>query len=275
MPSPGTAAEGYGWVAFKLLPARRRSGSGKPDVSRDCRGRRRVVVSTPMRLLLVEDSQRLARTLVAGLSQAGMVVDAVGDGIHADQLLSGEPYDGVVLDLALPRLDGLEVLRRARERGNKVPVLILTASGETADRVHGLNAGADDYLAKPFDLAELVARLRALRRRSNGHAHVLFALGALTFDSVTQVFRVGEQPLALTPREHQVLEVLITHAGRPVRKAAVCGRLCTLDDAVTPDAIEIYVHRLRKRLAGSGTHIRTLRGLGYLLEPATETIASH
>ena len=142
-----------------------------------------------MRLLLVEDSQRLARSLVAGLTQAGMVVDAVVDGIQADQLLSGEPYDAVVLDLALPRLDGLEVLRRARDRGNDVPVLILTASGETADRVRGLNAGADDYLPKPFDLAELVARLRALGRRHSGHAHVLFALGALTFDSVTQLFR--------------------------------------------------------------------------------------
>lgn len=228
-----------------------------------------------MRLLLVEDSQRLARSLVAGLTQAGMVVDAVGDGVQADQLLSAEAYDAVVLDLALPRLDGLEVLRRARERSNTVPMLILTASGETADRVRGLNAGADDYLPKPFDLAELVARLRALGRRRNGHAHVVFALGALTFDSVTQVFRLGGEPLVLTPREHQVLEVLMTHAGRPVRKAVVCSRLCTLDDVVTPDAIEIYVHRLRKRLAGSGTQIRTLRGLGYLLEPATGTIAPH
>ena len=221
-----------------------------------------------MRLLLVEDSQRLARSLVAGLAQAGMVVDSVVDGLQADQLLSNEPYDAVVLDLALPRLDGLEVLRRARDRGNDVPVLILTASGETADRVRGLNAGADDYLVKPFDLDELVARLRALWRRHSGHASVMFALGALTFDSVTQLFRVGTQPLPLPPREHQVLEVLMTHAGRPVRKATVCDSLCSLDDAVTPDAVEIYVHRLRKRLAGSGAQIRTLRGLGYLLEPA-------
>jgi two-component system response regulator TctD len=228
-----------------------------------------------MRLLLVEDSPRLARSLLAGLAQAGMVVDAVVDGVQADQLLSGERYEAVVLDLALPRLDGLEVLRRARDRGNDVPVLILTASGETADRVRGLNAGADDYLSKPFDLAELVARLRALGRRRNGHPRALFALGALTFDSVAQLFRVSAQTLALPPREHQVLEVLIRHAGRPVRKATVCDRLCTLDDAVTPDAIEIYVHRLRKRLAGSGTQIRTLRGLGYLLEPAAATIESH
>ena len=228
-----------------------------------------------MRLLLVEDSQRLARSLVAGLGQAGMVVDAVVDGVQADQLLSGEQYDAVVLDLALPRLDGLEVLRRARDRGNDVPVLILTASGETADRVRGLNAGADDYLPKPFDLDELVARLRALWRRRSGHAHVLLALGALTFDSVTQLFCIGTRTLALPPREHQVLEVLMTHAGRPVRKTTVCHRLCTLDDAITPDAIEIYVHRLRKRLAGSGTQIRTLRGLGYLLEPTAETIESH
>ena len=227
-----------------------------------------------MRLLLVEDSPRLARSLVAGLAQAGMVVDAVVDGIQADQLLSGERYEAVVLDLALPRLDGLEVLRRARDRGNDVPVLILTASGETADRVRGLNAGADDYLSKPFDLAELIARLRALGRRRSGHPRVLFAIGALTFDSVTQLFRIRAQTLALPPREHQVLEVLIRHAGRPVRKATVCDCLCTLDDAVTPDAIEIYVHRLRKRLGGSGTQIRTLRGLGYLLEPAVGTIES-
>jgi two-component system response regulator TctD len=221
-----------------------------------------------MRVLLVEDSLRLSRSLGAGLGEAGMVVDAVVDGLQADQLLRAEPYDAVVLDLALPRVDGLEVLRRARDRGNDVPVLILTASGETADRVRGLNAGADDYLPKPFDLAELVARLRALGRRRAGRAHALLALGALTFDSIGQLFRVGGQTLALPPREHQVLEVLMTHAGRPVRKATVCGCLCTLDDSMTTDAVEIYVHRLRKRLAGSGVRIRTLRGLGYLLEAA-------
>lgn len=219
-----------------------------------------------MRVLLVEDNERLAAALGHGLVLAGVVVDAVGDGCHADQLLAGEDYDAVVLDLALPRLAGLEVLRRARARGNDVPVLILTASGQTAERVRGLNAGADDYLPKPCDLDELVARLRAIGRRRAGHAASTVACGALCFDGVSRVFRLHGRELELPPRERALLEVLLLAAGRPLGKRVIGERLCRIDESLTPDAIEIYVHRLRRRLEGSGVTIRTLRGLGYRLE---------
>jgi two-component system response regulator TctD len=219
-----------------------------------------------MRVLLVEDNPKLAQTLQQGLSGAGMVTDTVHDGLHADQLLAHEDYDVVVLDLALPGLPGLEVLRRARARDNAVPVLILTASGETADRVHGLNEGADDYLAKPFDLAELVARLRAIARRRVGRAHAVFECGRLRYDTVSRIFSVDGNALSLPPREHAVLELLVAHPGSPVSKQVLCDRMCTLDESVSPEAIDIYIHRLRKRLEGGGMRIRTLRGLGYLLE---------
>ncbi|HEY6132676.1 MAG TPA: response regulator [Rubrivivax sp.] len=219
-----------------------------------------------MRVLVVEDSARLARSLTAALREAGMVVDALADGMQAEQALAAEDYDVTVLDLALPRMGGMEVLRRARARGNDVPVLILTASGEIADRVRGLNAGADDYLPKPFDLCELIARLRAIGRRRTGRSNAVFTLGPLSYDSVSQCFQLDAEQLQLPPREHQVLEVLITYAGRPVSKAMLCSRLCSLDESITPDAIEIYVHRLRRRLPPDGLQIRTLRGLGYMIE---------
>jgi DNA-binding response OmpR family regulator len=226
-----------------------------------------------MRVLLVEDNPRLVRSLSAGLRDAGMVLDAVSDGLHADQLLHGEDYDAVVLDLELPRLSGLEVLQRARSRGNDVPVLILTASGETPERVRGLNAGADDYLPKPFELDELVARVRAVGRRRSGHAHPVLSLGRLCCDTVGMMFTVGGQPLLLPPREHGVLQALITRAGRPVSKAMLAEQLCSLDDSISPEAVEIYIHRLRRKIEGSGTCIRTLRGLGYMLEAADDAPA--
>jgi two-component system response regulator TctD len=219
-----------------------------------------------VRVLLVEDNLKLAESLKQGLGTAGMVVDAVGDGLHADQLLCHEEYDVVVLDLSLPGISGLEVLRRTRTRSNGVPVLILTASGETEDRVHGLNAGADDYLPKPFDLAELVARLRAIARRRVGRAHPVFECGRLRYDTVSRVFSVDGDRLSLPPREHAVLEFLVAQPGSPVSKQLLCNRMCTLDEAISPEAIDIYIHRLRKRLEGAGVRIRTLRGLGYLLE---------
>lgn len=226
-----------------------------------------------MRVLLIEDNANLVRSLVAGMGKAGMVVDEVRDGLHADQLLQAEDYDAVVLDLALPRLDGMEVLRRARARGNDVPVLILTASGELPEKVRGLNAGADDYLPKPFELDELVARLHAIARRRSGHAHAVLRVGRLAYDTASLLFTVDGQALPLPPREHGVLEALVRQAGRPVSKVKLGDRLCTLDDAVTPQALEIYVHRLRKKLDGSGIRIRTLRGLGYLLEQGPDAPA--
>ncbi len=219
-----------------------------------------------MRVLLAEDNPQLLRSLARALGESGMVLDCVEDGLHADQLLQVQSYDVLVLDLTLPRLDGLDVLRRLRARGSGLPVLILTARGGTDDRVRGLNEGADDYLPKPFDLAELEARIRALARRSHGHASSLLRAGRLSYDSVSRLFRLDERKLALPPREHGVLELLMLHAASPVSKDRLCDQLCSLDDAVSRDAIEIYVHRLRKKLEGSGVAIRTLRGLGYMLE---------
>jgi two-component system response regulator TctD len=216
--------------------------------------------------LLVEDNLKLARSLTEGLGGAGMVVDTVANGLHADQLLAHESFDVVVLDLALPGVGGLEVMRRARARSDDVPILVLTASGETADRVAGLNAGADDYLPKPFELAELIARLRAIARRRVGRAHPVFDCGGLRYDSVSRLFSAEGRRLTLPPREHTLLELLIAQPGSPVSKQVLCDRMCTLDESVSPEAIDIYIHRLRRRLDGAGVRIRTLRGLGYLLE---------
>ena len=226
-----------------------------------------------MRTLLIEDNPKLVRTLAAELRTAGMVLDTVADGLHADALLQVERYDVVILDLGLPSLDGIEVLRRIRARGDDVPVLILTASGEVPDRVRGLNVGADDYLPKPFDLHELVARLRALARRHRGRAHAVFKVGALSYDSVAMQFHIAGKPLELPRREHGVLEILVTRSGQPVSKRDISGQLCSLDDAVSPEALELYVHRLRRRLEGSGASIRTLRGLGYRLEAVDDAPA--
>ena len=227
----------------------------------------------PMRVLLIEDNAQLVRTLMQALAASNAVVDSVGNGAQADLLLRGQNYDVVVLDLELPGLSGLEVLPRLRRRGDAVPVLVLTASGEPNDRVHGLDTGADDYLAKPFDLGELEARLRALHRRSLGHAHPLLQVGRLSYDSVARSFHVGPERLALPPREHALLEVLIAADGRPIGKPALVERLCTLDESLSHDALEIYVHRLRRKLAGSGASIHTLRGLGYILEAEGEAPA--
>ncbi len=226
-----------------------------------------------MRVLLVEDNGRLAESLKQGLVDAGMVVDTVANGLYADQLLTHEDYDVVVLDLALPGIDGLEVLRRARARNDSVPVLVLTASAETVDRIHGLNAGADDYLPKPFDLAEVVARLRAIARRRAGRAHAVFESGCLRYDTVSRVFSIAGRMLSLPPREHALLELLVMNPNAPVSKQQLNQRMCNLDEAISPEAIDIYIHRLRKRLEPAGLRIRTLRGLGYLLETEGDAAA--
>jgi two-component system response regulator TctD len=221
-----------------------------------------------MKILLIEDQAELVRTLTQSLGALGIQVEGRGDGVSADTALQQHAYDVVVLDLALPRLPGLEVLRRLRQRNDTVPVLVLTASGDTTDRVYGLNAGADDYLAKPFELSELEARLRALYRRRLNTVHSVLGVGALGFDTVSRRFTVGGQPLELPPREHDLLEVLMIHAGRPVNKLLLADRLRSSDSVLSHDALEVYVHRLRRRIEGSGAAIHTLRGLGYLLEAA-------
>ena len=225
-----------------------------------------------MRLLLVEDSLKLATWLGKALQQAGFAVDAAHDGADADALLRTEPYDAVVLDLSLPTMDGLTVLQRMRGRGNTCPVLILTARGELEDRVRGLNLGADDYLAKPFDLSELEARLQALIRRTQGLAAPQLSLGPLDYERSGRVFSLRGQRLLLRPKEHAVLEVLLTRAGKAVSKTQLYDKVFSIDATTGVDVVEIYIHRLRKQLQGSGVSIVTLRGLGYVLEVASPAV---
>src|SRR5258706_6877500 len=219
-----------------------------------------------MRVLLVEDNKSLANWTAKALRHSGMVVDCMGDGKDADHVLATQSYDVVLLDLSLPRMDGLTVLRNLRARGSRVAVLVLTVKSHIEDRVHGLDAGADDYLAKPYALSELEARIRALARRSQGAVSNETVLGSLTYESSARVFRLAGTPLDLTPRERAVMEMLIARAGSPVSKQVLSDRIVGLDTSVSIEAIEVYIHRLRKKLPDSGVEIRPLPGLGYMLE---------
>jgi two-component system response regulator TctD len=226
-----------------------------------------------MRILLVEDHLELSHWVAKALRDARLTVECASNGADADSLLHTQEYSLVILDLTLPKMDGLEVLRRLRARGGRkahTPVLILTARGELEDRVQGLNLGADDYLAKPFELAELEARVKALLRRSLGNETLVYEAGALQFDTVARQFRCGGEAVALTPREHAVLEALITRPGRALSKEKLFDEVFALDDDANLDAIELYIHRVRKKLDKLGANaptITTLRGIGYLLQP--------
>ena len=218
-----------------------------------------------MRLLLAEDDSILADALALSLRTAGHAVDAVADGAAADAALASTPFDVVILDLGLPRMDGLEVLRRLRARRVKVPVLILTAQDSTEDRVRGLDLGADDYLAKPFELAELEARLRALARRAGLASQAMVTIGELSFDTVGRIARLSGEPVDLSARELGVLEILLAREGRLVSKEPIVDHLCRWDEEVSENAVEVYMHRLRKKLEPGGVRISTMRGLGYCL----------
>lgn len=219
-----------------------------------------------MRILLVEDDIPLADLLSRALREAQFAVDCMHDGIDADHVLRTQHYAAVILDLGLPRLSGVDVLRRLRARNAKLPVLIISARGSVQDRVQGLNLGADDYLPKPFELSELEARLRALIRRAHGHDSPIVSCGSLQYDGNTRLFSMRNKRLALTPREHAVLEVLMMGLGKTVSKDRLAEQIFTLDQESGAEAIEIYVHRLRKKLTRSDVSIVTLRGLGYMLE---------
>lgn len=226
-----------------------------------------------MRILLVEDHTELSHWLAKALREANLTVECADNGADADALLHTQDYALVILDLTLPRMDGLEVLKRLRARSaprSQTPVLILTARGGLEDRVQGLNLGADDYLAKPFELAELEARVKALLRRSVGNEALVHHCGALSFDTITRMFSYGGNALALTPREHAVLETLITRTGRAVSKEKLFDEVFALADDANLDAIELYIHRVRKKLdlaLPDAAVITTLRGIGYLLQP--------
>jgi two-component system response regulator TctD len=219
-----------------------------------------------MRLLLVEDHAELAVWVAKTLRQSGFVVDVIDRGDHAATALLTQTYDLAILDLSLPGMDGLEILRRIRhqEKTARLPVLILTARGTPEERIKGLNLGADDYLPKPFEVAELEARIKALLRRSSNVVPMV-VVGQLEFDTTTRVALVHGKPLSLTQRELSVLEALLSRQGKPVSREALFDKVFGLDDDVQPEAIELYIHRLRKKLEGSGVAVSTLRGLGYML----------
>ena len=220
-----------------------------------------------MKILLVEDNRALSEWLARTLRADKYTVECVFDGNDADHLLCTETYDLVILDIALPGLDGRDVLKRLRGRHNAVPVLILTAFGGTRDRVEGLDIGADDYVAKPFEVHELEARMRALLRRANQKENPILTCGSLVYDTNSQVFSLAGAILPLTPREHAVLGMLMMKSGKTVSKKALAESLFSLDEDVNPEAIEIYIHRVRKKLEPGAAVIVTLRGLGYLLKP--------
>ncbi len=219
-----------------------------------------------MRILIVEDDTLLADALTRSLNQAGYAVDYVNSGEEADHILVSQTYDLLILDLGLPKLGGLEVLRRLRRRSTGVPVLILTARDALEARVEGLDLGADDYMTKPFDLPELEARVRALIRRGHFGASPQLTHGPLTLDTVVRRAGLNGKPLDLSAREISVLEILMLRANRVVSKDQLAEQLSNWEAEIGHNAVEVYVHRLRKKLEPAGVMIRTIRGLGYLLD---------
>jgi DNA-binding response OmpR family regulator len=218
-----------------------------------------------MRLLIVEDDAALARGLTKAFRDQGLAVDHVSSGRDALEIVELEPYSAIVLDLGLPDMDGLNVLRAVRQLHLTIPVLILTARDATSDRVAGLDRGADDYLSKPFELAELEARVRALIRRGHGGADPVLCLGKLRLDRSSGAVYLSDKLLEITRRERAVLETLIVRVGSVVPKARLAGDVFGYDDPVAPNAVEVYVARLRRKLENSGAEIVTVHGLGYLL----------
>jgi two-component system OmpR family response regulator/two-component system response regulator QseB len=221
-----------------------------------------------MRILVVEDDSLLGDGIQAGLRQAGYSADWVRDGAAADTALAVEEYAAVVLDLGLPRVSGLELLRKLRAAGNAVPVLILTARDAVPDRVAGLDAGADDYMVKPFDLDELAARLRALVRRSHGQTAAVLNVGDLELDPAAHAARFKGQPVELSAREFAVLQALALNAGRVLSRERLEQSLYGWGEEVESNAIEVHIHHLRRKLAPE--LIRTVRGVGYTMQRPSE-----
>ncbi|MCX7210291.1 MAG: response regulator transcription factor [Burkholderiales bacterium] len=219
-----------------------------------------------MRILLAEDDSVLADGLTRSLRQSGYVTDCVSNGQEADNALSAQDFDLLILDLDLPKMSGLDVLRRLRSRDSRIPVLILTAGDSVEQRVKALDLGADDYMAKPFALSELEARVRALTRRGAGGGPTIIKHGPLSFDQVGRIAYLHEHMLDLSARELGLLEVLLQRSGRLVSKDQLVDHLCEWGEEVSNNAIEVYVHRLRKKIETDGVRIATVRGLGYCLK---------
>ena len=219
-----------------------------------------------MRILVVEDDPLLGDGIQAGLAQAGFGVDWVKDGIAGELAFETGSHAAVVLDLGLPRLAGLELLRRMRARGNKTPVLILTARDAIEDRIRGLDSGADDYVVKPFDLHELAARLRALIRRAAGEAAAVLRVGDIELDPAARRIRFKGQVVELPAREYALLNALMLAAGRVLTREQLAEKLYAWGEEVESNAIDVHIHHLRRKLAPSV--IRTVRGVGYLMPRA-------
>jgi two-component system OmpR family response regulator len=221
-----------------------------------------------MRLLVVEDDPDLNRQLVTALSDAGYAVDSAADGEDGHHLGDSEPYDAIVLDLGLPKMDGISVLESWRRNGKMMPVLILTARDRWSDKVQGFDAGADDYVAKPFHMEEVLARIRALLRRSAGHATNELSCGPVTLDTRSSRVSVNGNPVRLTSHEYRLLAYLMHHGGRVVSRTELVEHLYDQDFDRDSNTIEVFVGRLRKKLGIDV--IQTVRGLGYMLSPPAD-----
>jgi two-component system, OmpR family, response regulator len=221
-----------------------------------------------VRILVTEDDPALSEALHFALTQAGYAVDRVGDGTAADEALKGDVFRLLILDLGIPKLDGFEVLRRLRRRDPSVPVLIVSGREKPEEKVMGLDLGADDYLVKPFRVDELLARVRALLRRGGAALAPLVRYGSLTFDTVARTAAIDGRSLPLSAHETGVLEVLLHRFGRVVSKEQLVEQLYSYDREVTHNTIEVYVHRVRRKLNGAGVTVRTLYGRGYQLDYA-------
>jgi len=219
-----------------------------------------------MRVLIAEDDDMLAEAIARALRQSAHAVQRAATGTQADAALEATDFDLAILDLNLPGMDGLEVLRRLRSRGNRVPVLVLTVRDSVDDRVAGLDHGADDYLTKPFELVELEARVRALIRRANAAASSELRHGPLRLDTAGRRLFRGDQPVELSARELSVMELLMLREGRVVTKQQLIDHLYGWEEGVSGNSVEVFVYRLRRKLEGSGVDIRTIRGMGYLIE---------
>lgn len=221
-----------------------------------------------MKILLVEDDAALGHAMSTSLNRAGYHVHWTHDGYEADVALHDNVYEAVILDLGLPKIDGFEVLKRMRGRKVMAPVIILTARDDLDDRVKGLDLGADDYLTKPFKLPELEARLRAQIRRNNSILASTIEYGPLVLNISDKMLTVNGEQMMLSPREFGVLEMLLSRVGRVVSKESIVEALCKWDEGVGNNAIEVYIHRIRKKLEPTGINVLTIRGLGYLLQKA-------
>ncbi len=219
-----------------------------------------------MRILLAEDDEVLSNGISKALRQCGFTVDHVASGSDADVAIASAPFDLAILDLGLPQLDGLEVLKRLRANGKRFPVLIVTARDGLGDRVSGLDLGADDYMTKPFDLPELEARVRALIRRSNYGAETEIVYGPVRMDTASRCITINGEAIEFSSRELAVFELLLQRPGRVVSKEQLLDHMYGFDQEVSQNAIEVLMHRLRKKIEPYGLSVRTIRGLGYLLE---------